>query len=347
MQLVVGDARFVSGSITNLHTHVNNNYAGAHFGKMRVIEEDEKEEQEKLLRFVESKRPETTTKTYDTYKDQYNTWCEVNEARLTSPVSVARFLVYLSENNKKASTVNLALSAVCDSLKYTTSERISLDVLVKDVRAAINRGAKEDVKKAIPLTTAILEKIFQESDNTFQGCRDRCYVALSFFGELRASDAANLLAKNASIQVYQGEEVLILRLVRSKTDQAAEGAKVVIASLPVGFCPVKAYKAYIQVRDQDCITLFHQAKKPEALKPTSFSTIVKNLIEKAGIDPQGFSSHSGRRGGATAAFNAGVNREDIKRHGRWKSDAVDEYIEVDMDRAVEVTKTMIKKHKAE
>ncbi len=41
------------------------------------------------------------------------------------------------------------------------------------------------------------------------------------------------------------------------------------------------------------------------------------LLELAGL-----SSHSLRKGGASAAANAGVSEEEIKAHGRWKSDAV-------------------------
>jgi integrase len=39
-----------------------------------------------------------------------------------------------------------------------------------------------------------------------------------------------------------------------------------------------------------------------------------------------FSAHSLRRGGATAAANAGFSLADIMEHGRWKSDAVKDYI---------------------
>ena len=43
-------------------------------------------------------------------------------------------------------------------------------------------------------------------------------------------------------------------------------------------------------------------------------------------DLRSLSSHSLRKGGATAAANAGVSEDEIKAHGRWKSDAVKGYI---------------------
>ena len=40
-----------------------------------------------------------------------------------------------------------------------------------------------------------------------------------------------------------------------------------------------------------------------------------------GRDPADYGKHSGRRGGATAALEAGVSWLDLKHHGRWASDS--------------------------
>ena len=56
----------------------------------------------------------------------------------------------------------------------------------------------------------------------------------------------------------------------------------------------------------------------------SYSTALsdlKALIKKTGRDPTLYGEHSGRRGGATTAFSAGLPWVDIKRLGRWKSDS--------------------------
>ena len=39
------------------------------------------------------------------------------------------------------------------------------------------------------------------------------------------------------------------------------------------------------------------------------------------------SAHSLRRGGAIAMVESGVKRELIKLHGRWRSDAVEAYLQ--------------------
>ena len=53
-----------------------------------------------------------------------------------------------------------------------------------------------------------------------------------------------------------------------------------------------------------------------------------------------YSSHSLRRGGATAAYEAGVPLETIMRHGRWRSNAVLTYIKESVRVRMEVVQAM-------
>jgi hypothetical protein len=50
------------------------------------------------------------------------------------------------------------------------------------------------------------------------------------------------------------------------------------------------------------------------------------LLLRAGISTIGFSGHSLRKGAAVSAAANGISKDDIKLLGRWKSDAVDVYI---------------------
>jgi hypothetical protein len=53
---------------------------------------------------------------------------------------------------------------------------------------------------------------------------------------------------------------------------------------------------------------------------------VKSLLLLIGLDPSKYSGHSLRKGAAVSAAMAGISKEDIKILGRWRSDAVDIYI---------------------
>jgi integrase len=62
---------------------------------------------------------------------------------------------------------------------------------------------------------------------------------------------------------------------------------------------------------------------------STFNNALQRRCQQAGITKTGISSHSLRRGGATALFRAGVRAESIMAHGRWSSDAYKAYIDFD------------------
>ena len=60
------------------------------------------------------------------------------------------------------------------------------------------------------------------------------------------------------------------------------------------------------------------------------------------MDSSKFSFHSFRRSGATLAYNLGIDLEEIKRHGTWRSNAVQSYIVADPQRATGTAKGLKK-----
>ena len=97
-------------------------------------------------------------------------------------------------------------------------------------------------------------------------------------------------------------------------------------------CPVKAIKWLHK-------TLKDHGIAPETDRPIcqlagvnnfltrdNVSNLLKIIAEQCGCDPKKLASHSLRRGGACAYAAAGVPDEDIKRFGRWTSDAYKLYI---------------------
>ena len=69
------------------------------------------------------------------------------------------------------------------------------------------------------------------------------------------------------------------------------------------------------------------------LSPITYSMFlrkIKELCQKAGLDPKGYSAHSFRRGGASFAFRAGVPAELIKIHGDWASHCFEKYLSFNM-----------------
>ncbi|KAI8502735.1 hypothetical protein Bbelb_194370 [Branchiostoma belcheri] len=65
--------------------------------------------------------------------------------------------------------------------------------------------------------------------------------------------------------------------------------------------------------------------------------------ERAGLNPHLYSLHSGRRGGATFAFRAGVPVELIRLQGDWRSNAYLLYLKVPLRTRLELCTRMIRR----
>ena len=57
-----------------------------------------------------------------------------------------------------------------------------------------------------------------------------------------------------------------------------------------------------------------------------------------GIDVSMYAMHSLRRGGVIAAWEANVPRDLLKLHGRWRSDAIDAYLQAPIALRLKITK---------
>jgi hypothetical protein len=94
-------------------------------------------------------------------------------------------------------------------------------------------------------------------------------------------------------------------------------------------CPVKAYRRMCVFNVAPSVSHAFVVLKNSKLVSVSYpqlQTSLKALVLKSGQNPDSFSSHSLRRGGATWAFQAGVPGELIQLQGDWHSDAYLEYL---------------------
>lgn len=84
--------------------------------------------------------------------------------------------------------------------------------------------------------------------------------------------------------------------------------------------------------------------KSNAYKPITYDWLAKRMekcLRKTGLNKTGkFTSHSLRRGGATAMSMAGVPLHEIQRHGDWKSLSVLLYLSSPLDYRVSQEKTI-------
>ena len=90
------------------------------------------------------------------------------------------------------------------------------------------------------------------------------------------------------------------------------------------FCAVKAMQAYLTFRGRDDGPLFLLHGKPVSNR--SFSAILKKVVKNLGLASEKYKAHSFRIGAACFWAGKGLSEVQIRKLGRWHSDALIKYI---------------------
>lgn len=175
--------------------------------------------------------------------------------------------------------------------------------------------------------------------------RDAAWLVLGFFGLLRRSELVALCVQDLSL--HSGPQPHISVLIRhSKADQRMAGVNVLIAATSIdGISIIQCVRSHL---DQ---LLAHGARPTDPLFPawdvdanrlasgkrlangqalskrlTGYLQELRSRYPDLPVNPSSYGMHSLRRGGVVAAWEAGVDIERLKAHGRWRSDAVRAYM---------------------
>jgi hypothetical protein len=169
----------------------------------------------------------------------------------------------------------------------------------------------------------------------FEHARIWCAALLAFFGLLRIGEYCDgaLSISDVSAQPY-GLDIVIRR---SKT--SLQPVRISLAARPDALCPVAALRHYASFfpllnipsgpRDPLFVVRCRDGARLELMKPQHFVEDIRMLIQCLfpSRDLSDFAGHSFRRGGTTAMLQAGVSQVIVQRHGRWRSQAFQRYLD--------------------
>ena len=209
----------------------------------------------------------------------------------------------------------------------------------------IKRINGSPVSQKLPVTPDVLYKL--EQNLIFSSSLDATFWAaylVAFFSFFRKS---NLLPptttsfdpqrhlRNCDIKFYPWGIILVVRW--SKTIQYKN--RTLLVPFPrinhSSLCPWSAVQHAFKLAQ------VYQSKKHafapafvykeggtlKVLTHSKFTSKLKEILDKCGIDSWNFSGHSFRRGGATFALHCSVPSDYIKLQGDWKSNAYERYLE--------------------
>ena len=283
---------------------------------------------DRTRQIIRSRHAESTRMAYATDVRVFDAWMRgkgLGDALMVSPAIVADFLTEQADSGMRPATLTRRLAAI----RYMIIEAQDLGRMdpsmpvptgakvVRDAMAGIRRTVGTAKRQAAPATADRLRAMLDACGDDLQGLRDRALLALGFGGAFRRSELVGLTVAD----IEATTDGLMVRLMRSKTDQEGQGQKVAVLDGPR--LRVKAaLDDWMRAADITEGPVFRTLGKggrvlPRALTARSVADIVKRRAEQAGLDPVLFSGHSLRAGFLTSAATAGAtvfSMMSVSRH---------------------------------
>jgi integrase len=281
-------------------------------------------------RYQNSAYSANTQAAYDRAWGRFIEWAKLEEpVELPLPLNIIEgYLTYLAApedgadkgKNLSLSSVNLAAAAIV-AYHEVSGHPISLDAIWRTRRGIRNEKGVAARRKAPPLRVGQVARMLDACGPDRLGLRDRAILALGFSAGLRRSEISGLRVDDIEIDAAK----MRVRIRRSKTDQAGQGAELVIERTPSSaFCAVAAVEAWIEAAGLDGGPLFRSVNRwghvgYDAISGEAIRLIVRNRAIDAGLKRDDFRAHSLRAGLATSAFELDVALADVAKRLRHRN----------------------------
>ena len=299
-------------------------------------------------------------KSYQAGHRRYISFC--NRAQLT-PLPTAEntlmlFTAHLAQEGLSHQTIKVYLSAVRNLHVTAGLHGEFARALTPRLELTLKGIKKESIKNnppqiRLPITIDVMCSILnvlsrapERHDNILMWAA--CCTA--FFGFLRCSEfttpsqteydpTVHLSLADISVDRRVSTSLIYITIKQSKTDPFRKGATICLAKTEKPVCPVMAMLPYLALQGGQPGPLFI-LEDGSFLTRSSFTTLLRNTLNSAGIDSSKFASHSFRSGAATTAADTGMAEVHIKMLGRWASEAYQVYIKTPPAKLAKLTKQL-------
>ena len=279
------------------------------------------EQRRRVADALESAQSENTRKNYASQFGKFRSWCEQEEYSHipAQPEVLAAYAVELADDGKSMSTIRLAVAAIVDAHRRVGLESPQTAGVTETLRR-LSRQLGVSQKRARPLDADALAAIratasaprttrggsLEMEDTVLRhGRLDIALASVLSDAGLRISEAAALRWRDV-LDAEDGAGLVYIE--RSKTDQAGEGAYVVIT--PDTLAALKLLCLDSESWADDGLVF--------GLSISQISRRVDSMARVVGLG-EGYSGHSGRVGLAIRMTRRGAPLQAVQTHGRWKS----------------------------
>ena len=290
---------------------------------------------EQTLKNLQNSKSRNTVRAYKSDFEDFGLLCVT--PGLTSLPSEAQivslYLTHLSTKEVKLSTIKRRLVSigVIHKIKghyLDTKHPVIIENLmgIKRRKGSIQKGKKPILINNLKL---ILDVIDKEKCEDIKKLRNKSILLVGFSGGFRRNEIVSLDYEDLDF-VYEGVKISIKR---SKTDQFGEGF---IKAIPYFennlYCTVTLLKRWINISKINKGPLFRRFTKGskltnKRLTDQTVALLIKEYLNKTGIDSKNYSGHSLRSGFATSAAESGAEERSIMAMtGHKSSEMVRRYI---------------------
>ncbi|XP_052769877.1 uncharacterized protein LOC128209737 isoform X2 [Mya arenaria] len=255
------------------------------------------------------------------------------------PVSaerLAQFIAVCNSRGLQASTITSYISAISYVHKLHNMAVPADSFLIKKLLHSLRRNKCSDIRQPFSLAqlSALLTALKHVVSDHFTRTLLRAMFLLAFFGLFRVGEIAyspkgsqNLVKReDVSFQCCNSMVSSFSIILKQYKHSQGRPSAVPFSRQPTRhLCPVHSLLRYLSLTSHTSGPLF-VLRTGLPITTTYFRSILRACVLACHLDPQTYTAHSFRIGGATLASNNHMSACDIQKLGRWKSSAYKKYI---------------------
>ena len=288
---------------------------------------------------------DNTHRIYNSAQRQYLTFCETHDftAVPASEETLSLFVAFLADRLKPQSIKVYLAGIRALHISHRLHNPLTHTIKLQQTLRGIEHVHSSPPKQKLPITFDLLCRLQHfidppSKDNiVYWAAVTTAHFLLLSAGEFTVTsktsyDVKTLLhLQDVNLYTMQtGDEYVALHLRKSKTDQQHRGVVLYVAHAHHTVCAVCALKTNLHLQHARPRStpsgLLFRLSSGLPLARRDLTTFLSTLLRLMGLDPQHYSGHSFRIGGATSPTIAGLNNYEIKLLGRWSSDCYKRYI---------------------
>lgn len=287
---------------------------------------------DKVQQLIEASTASETRRAYSCQLRKFFNWCysmNISSPFPASSETLAAYIAHLAETNASFSTLEQTLAAVATLHRAHGFDSPTENLLVRKIVKGFKREHGVAPHKNDAATLDIIRFLLNSipQDNSPKHIRDRAIIALFFAGAFRRSELAALNIENLKWTFRDNrdnQEILIIEVLRSKTDQEAHGMlKAIFPSSNESISPTILLKHWLSISNISSGSLFHRILKgghvtSQRLTAQSVRLIVQATASAAGLSLN-LSTHNLRSGFVTTAIRQGKSERSIMNQTGHKS----------------------------